>query len=43
MEVFLEFKNIGNDIYCRRFAIGNISGEKIILSNWFWYISTECC
>lgn len=42
MERKLEFMNIGNDIYCRYVAIGNITGEKIILTSWFWYINTEC-
>ena len=41
METFLEFRNIGNNIYYRRVAIGNITGNKIILTNWFFYINTE--
>lgn len=35
----LEFKIVGNDIYCRRFTIYN--GHKLILSSWFLYINTE--
>lgn len=41
MEKFLEFKIIGNDIYCRRVTFDNIIGDKIILSNWFFYIGIE--
>ena len=41
METCLEFKTVGTNIYYRRVAFGNITGNKIILSNWFFYISRE--
>ena len=41
MEKKLEFMIVGNDIYCRRIAIGNITGNKIILTDWFLYSNTE--
>lgn len=38
----LEFMNIGNDIYCRRIAIGNKTGDKIVITPWFFYANLEC-
>ena len=43
MDKFLEFKIIDTDVYCREVAIGNISGNRIILTDWYFYINTECC
>lgn len=42
MEIQFEFMSIGNDIYCRRVGIGNLTGDKIILKPWYWYANLEC-
>jgi len=41
MKKIYEFKNVGNDIYCREVLIGNITGTNIILSDWYWWINVE--
>lgn len=42
MKKKMEFMNIGNDVYCRYVSFKITSGEKIVLSSWFWYINLEC-